>query len=291
MKTLSWAVLTAVLPLTCLPAGAQSSNSNNSNNEAIPSLPVGVLTANPTNVQAGTKTKLAWSIVYPSAVEDVATISPPGSIVLEEPLFVSVRPVGVGPTECRSSTDKGTINAEARLSVNGSSFVQLFYGTNDDVDPSTSLYIKRLGKGSTINFGGRFVKNGSWTPFYTTRSSNFQIIALVDGDAVPTTFDLNGSGKLASYLEPYINKSTGKISLSPLNLLILMELAETNHESVCYDYQDMVLMVTFSQNHPNNGHGNNLDGVDSSNPGQGSGGPNGQVDESFINGGVDDEIR
>jgi hypothetical protein len=36
----------------------------------------------------------------------------------------------------------------------------------------------------------------------------------------------------------------------------------------------------------NNGHGNNLDGVDSSNPGQGGGGPNGAVDPS---GGVDDE--
>ena len=36
----------------------------------------------------------------------------------------------------------------------------------------------------------------------------------------------------------------------------------------------------------NNGHGNNLDGVDSSNPGQGKGGPNGMVDPS---GDVDDE--
>ncbi len=36
----------------------------------------------------------------------------------------------------------------------------------------------------------------------------------------------------------------------------------------------------------NNGHGNNLDGVDSSNPGQGGGGPNGGVDPS---GDVDDE--
>src|SRR5690606_21116397 len=32
--------------------------------------------------------------------------------------------------------------------------------------------------------------------------------------------------------------------------------------------------------HQNNGHGNNADGVDSSNPGQGSGGPNGAVDPS-----------
>ncbi len=41
----------------------------------------------------------------------------------------------------------------------------------------------------------------------------------------------------------------------------------------------------------NNGHGNNLDGVDSSNPGQGKGGPNGAVDQSCDGSGacVDDE--
>jgi len=43
----------------------------------------------------------------------------------------------------------------------------------------------------------------------------------------------------------------------------------------------------------NNGHGNNADGVDSSNPGKGKGGPNGAVDESCDGTGdcVDDEIK
>ena len=43
--------------------------------------------------------------------------------------------------------------------------------------------------------------------------------------------------------------------------------------------------------HDNNGHGNNLDGVDSSNPSQGHGGPNGQTDLSCDGSGacVDDE--
>ena len=43
----------------------------------------------------------------------------------------------------------------------------------------------------------------------------------------------------------------------------------------------------------NNGHGNNEDGVDSSNKGQGSGGPNGGVDESCPEGGecIDDEMK
>lgn len=73
-----------------------------------------------------------------------------------------------------------------------------------------------------------------------------------------------------------------------MSVLILMELVEGDRSDPCFDLQDQVLLVTFSSKHPNNGHGNNLDGVDSSNPGQGRGGPNGQIDPS---GGVDDEIR
>jgi len=38
----------------------------------------------------------------------------------------------------------------------------------------------------------------------------------------------------------------------------------------------------------NNGHGNNADGVDSSNPGNGSGGPNGAID---LSNGIDDELK
>ena len=67
-----------------------------------------------------------------------------------------------------------------------------------------------------------------------------------------------------------------------------MELAQTDHNNGAYDYQDAALLVSFASKHPNNGHGNNLDGVDSSNPGKGSGGPNGAIDPS---GGVDDEAR
>lgn len=49
-----------------------------------------------------------------------------------------------------------------------------------------------------------------------------------------------------------------------------------------------VLGATFQQTKSNNGHGNNLDGVDSSNPGQGAGGPNGAIDASGL---VDDESK
>ena len=43
----------------------------------------------------------------------------------------------------------------------------------------------------------------------------------------------------------------------------------------------------------NNGHGNNLDGIDVSNPGQGAGGPNSELDTDYNNDGTyeDDESQ
>lgn len=255
---------------------------------AIPSVPVGSLLAFPTVVQTGTKPTLTWSILYPSTVSSVAQIRPPGTItVTENGIYVSVQIIGTEVTSGNPSQGAGPFPTEARMSVNGSAYDQLFYGTNTDVEPAYSLYIKKHDKGTTLDFGGRYVANGAWTPFYTTLSSNSQVVTLVNGATPPTYFPLYQSSNLASFLKPYLNGS-GKINIGPMSVIVLMELGQTNHSTTSFDYQDMILLVTFSTQHPNNGHGNNLDGVDSSNPGQGSGGPNGEVDPS---GGVDDERR
>jgi len=283
MKTSHRAATTAAVIAMCI----LTSNRALAATSTIPSVPIGTLSANPGAVLPSQKTNLIWEILYPSKVSDVAQISPPGTItVTKKNTYVSVQPIGTGITACDSTQGAAPLYADARMSVNGSAYQQLFYGTQADVNSAYSLYIKKLGVGDTINFAGRYVKNGAWSPLYTTLSSNFQVIALVNDDTLPTTFPLYKSSTLASYLRPYLDLSTGKIKIPALSVIILMELGQTNHSMTCFDYQDMVLLVTFSSKHPNNGHGNNLDGVDSSNPGQGQGGPNGMVDPS---GGVDDE--
>lgn len=292
MKHSHWtAVMAAAVALSSQigPASAQNGKGNGLPS-TIPAVPLAVFSANPSIVQTGTYPTLTWSITYPSKVSDVATITAPGVVTLNTPMYVSVRPVGVGVTQSGRGDDISTIHSEARISINGSSYQQLFYGTNTDVNPSTSLYIKKLTSGTTIDFGGRYVIGNEWTPFYTTKSSNMQVITLANGDTLPTSVDLAASGTLASYLKPYINYVNGQgiVNIGPMNVLVLMELAEKDHGNSRFDYQDVVLLVNFASKHPNNGHGNNLDGVDSSNPGKGSGGPNGEVDPS---GGVDDERR
>lgn len=285
MKTSPWAAASAAVLAMC----ALTSTSARAGEYVarIPASPAGVMSAYPTVVQTGTKPTLTWSILYPSKVSDVAVINPPGTIILTDNVFVSVQPVGSGLSECTTGKNGVSPPTDARMSVNGGSFFQLFYGTQDDVDSAYSLYIKKHQKNDTINFGGRYVEGSGWSPFYTTKNSNFQVIALVDGDTPPTHTKLHLNPNLKGYLKPYLDAS-GKVNVGPMSILILMELDQADHSSKCFDYQDQVLVVTLSAKHPNNGHGNNLDGVDVSNPGQGHGGPNGEIDPS---GDFDDEMK
>lgn len=253
----------------------------------IPSVPVGVISANPMVVQTGTKPTLSWDILYPSNVGNVVCIQPPGTLITCTSTYVTVQIVGTSVTTNGSCHSSITNYTEARVSLNGGNYQQLFYGTQEHVDPSKKLFVKKLKAGDTIDFGGRYVENNSWSPFYTTKSGNFQVVALVNGQTPPSSSLVGPSATVNSYLRPYLDAS-GKVKIGPMSVLILMELVQNDRSHPCYDLQDQVLLVTFSSKHPNNGHGNNLDGVDSSNPGRGSGGPNGAIDPS---GGVDDEIR
>jgi hypothetical protein len=265
-----------------------------------PLKPVGAMTAFPTIVQTGTKPTLTWNIMFPSKVgsangggsgngngngggaQNIAIVSPPGTIIPVEDVFVTVQIIGTGVTSCDGST--GTPPpTDLRMSVNGSSYFQLFFGTQAVVNPAHALYTKQVLKGQHINFGGRYVIGSGWSPFYTTRSSNLQVVSLVNGDPLPVSTQ---STALATYIKPYLD-AANKVKIGPLSVLVVMELAQTNRNSPCFDCQDQVALVTLSRKHPNHGHGNNLDGVDVSNPGQGGGGPNGRVDPS----GTDDDER
>lgn len=253
----------------------------------IPSIPVGILSAYPTVVQVGTNPTLNWNIMHPSNVSSQVTVQPPGTLIASTTCYVTVQIVGTSVSNNASCNSTTTLYSEARLSVNGGNYQQLFYGIQAHVDPSKNLYVKKLKAGDTIDFGGRYVNGNSWSPFFTTRSSNFQVVSLTNGQTPPTSSPLGASSPVNSFLQPYLDAS-GRVKIGPMSVLILMELKETDRSNSCFDLQDQVLLVTFSARHPNNGHGNNLDGVDVSNPGRGSGGPNGQIDPS---GGVDDEIR
>jgi hypothetical protein len=242
--------------------------------------PAGELSATPKIVQSGTYPTLNWKVTYPSNIGNVAIVNAQGEIFLKKDIYVGVSVIGTGITSDTPIQNKNDIYSEIRIREGNSNYQRLFYALNEDVTPQYSSYIKKLDRNSSFGFGARFVKDGEWTPFYTNNSGNHQVITLTHGQEIPVHQE-----NIAEFLKPYID-STNKVNIGPMSALMLFELGTTNHAHSAFDYQDAAILVKLSNKHQNNGHGNNLDGVDSSNPSNGNGGPNGTVDPS---GGVDDE--
>ncbi|MEP2777139.1 MAG: hypothetical protein ABJQ29_14810 [Luteolibacter sp.] len=266
--------------------GNSSSNGNGNGNSTttIPAVPGGWLTAYPTVVQTGTKPTLTWSITYPSTVESYVTVDESETVTTNDQLDVDIRVIGSGVTTggCAGS-NTNWVPGQALVSVSGGSFLSIFYGNNTDVNPNTLVWSKRVNKGTTFRFGGRYYLNGQWSTAYYGNSYDNNIRVLKNGEYPPTAYALNSSSNVKSFMQPYLD-ATGRIKIGPLDLIIMMELTQNdaNINDPCYNLQDMVLLMTCAPK-GNNGHGNNVDGVDSSNPGNSK-----PVDPS---GSVDDEKK
>jgi hypothetical protein len=166
------------------------------------------------------------------------------------------------------SSSYSFVPTQGQISYDGGSYTQIFYGTNNDVRPSLSVYSKtNIPKGKKFRFGGRYKYNNNWGPYFNSQSGTNNVRTLVNGDVPPTTYPLHTAPTLESFIKPYLDPG-GKVKIGPMDVIVFMEL--THYDSQIndqgYDLQDLVLLVTFKTKN-NNGHGNNVDGVDSSNPG------------------------
>ncbi len=292
MKTTSHlAAVKAVAFATCIlaanspcQAAKQPKGTSSGTTTLIPAVPGGWLTAFPTVVQTGTKPTLTWSITYPSSVVSYVTVNPSEVVTTLDQLDVDIRVIGSGVTTgAYAASNSNWVPAQALLSVNGGAFLSIFYGTNPQVNPNTLVWSKRVNSGTTFRFGGRYYANGAWSPAYYSNDTDNNIRVLKNGEFPPTAYALASSGGVKSYLQPYLD-GNGRIKIGPLDLIVMMELtkSDANISSPSYNLQDIVLLMTCRPK-SNNGHGNNIDGVDSSNPGNSK-----QVDPS---GTVDDERR
>jgi hypothetical protein len=235
-------------------------------------VPVGWLRVSHDLVRAGSNPTLSWDINYPSIVQDYVTITPPSTVNPKEDMIVEVRVLGAGVTVSTSSqAGFSFVPTEARLSYGGGSYERIFYGTNLDVNPTQVVYTRTVDKNKPLRFGGRYYHNRQWGPYFTSESGTRNVRALVNGDFPPTTYPLHTAPTVEQFIKPYLDPQ-GRLRIGPMDVIILMELTHTDSQDtqLGYDLQDMVLLVTFkseSVGKNNNGHGNNADGVDSSNPG------------------------
>lgn len=272
-----------------------------------PIIPVGSLSAFPTIVQAGTHPSLTWDITLPERVDDIVTIQAPGTLVPSRCLIMDVRVLGASVKRVFTNpqgkiTRWEWVPTEAKMNYNGQGYSQFFYNTHDKVNPNAVLKTIVVEKNSTINFGARYVlSSGAWSTWYSSTSSPYNVIALKNGDTPPTTTPMYQQPTIESFILPYLDDQ-GKISLGARDVIYLMELTHTDRNDAGFDLQDMALLITFydetvhngvssncegstggtapdntstgtggtttsGNGNGNNGHGNNVDGVDSSNPG------------------------
>lgn len=286
------AILSSALAASSLTLLAGNGNENTGegggNSQLSPPSPTGWLTAFPTVVQTGTKPTLTWSITYPSTVASYVNIVDTSSIVTTERVDVEIRVIGAGVTTGGSDgSNSNWVPTQAQIN-DGSGFTSIFYGTNPEVDPNEVVWAQTVNKGTELTFAGRYNSVDGWGPTHTSSSTTGNVRTLVDGEYPPLAFPLLESPTLKSFLAPYIG-GDGRVDIGPLDVIVMMELTQTdsNIGNPFYNLQDMVLLVT-CRPMGNNGHGNNIDGVDVSNPGRSHGGPNGQVDPS---GTIDDEKK
>lgn len=257
--------------------------------EQTPLIPVGSLSAFPTIVQAGTHPTLTWDIVLPEYVEDVVDIIDPGTIVPERNVVMDVRIIGASVKRVWTNSkgevvDWEWVPTQGKINYNGEGYEQIFYSTQEYVNPNEIVYSRTVEAGSHIDFGGRYAaSNNSWSTFYSSTNSSNNVHALQDGDTPPTTTPLYDQPTIESFILPYLDEN-GDIELGARDVIILMELTHTDTNHPGFDLQDLAILVTFSDVvveedgttvdgsdtdyvKNNNGHGNNADGVDSSNPG------------------------
>lgn len=269
-----------------------------------PAIPVGKLTVSATVVEPNVIPDLAWEITHPQSITDIVEIDEEEDIVTvgDKSLIVKVSMIGTGITSNRGKKQHESVS---EIKFGSGPWEHVFTGKGSAVDQSEILIERELAPDTQIYFRSRFVKYPEWRNNYSD-----EVQVLVNGDSPPSN---PSSGGVAISAEEYMKPYTidGKLSLGPLDLIYAAELTHTNTSHSGYDMQDSIVLVTFSEvetdlgttkgevkenvngGKSNNGHGNNADGVDVSNPGQGNGGPNGREDTDYNGDGIyeDDENK
>jgi type II secretory pathway component PulJ len=137
------------------------------------------------------------------------------------------------PTSASISLTGGTTVNQANVPSTGEY-------TYSNVSPNTTLNVTGTARGNSSSGGCR---NYSFST-NTSRNSGSQVLTLVNGDSVPLFAPFGGQRSLDTFLRPYIDSTTGKVTLESNQVIYLFELGTTNRNSAAYDMQDLVVLAT-----------------------------------------------
>lgn len=222
-------------------------------------IPNGTISSVNSMVQVGQKPTIVWNINFPPSIADVVTIdeiNPPKTKVA---LKADIRTIGQGVT---GLTDKGIVffqPTRGLVSLGGSDYKQIFFGTNSQVTPNISNLERLFGDGykgnilpanTTLQFGGDIWFGGKpvvYSTRYFTKDGTTNVRTLVAGDTPPVGLGRSNGPTLESFLEPFL--TAGKVNIGPMDMIVFMELTHKPSQSTDsgYDFQDLLLLVSFSE--------------------------------------------
>ncbi len=202
--------------------------------------PVGTLQVSPKTVQTGVHTNLSWDVEYPSAVLDIVDINDDDSITTKIETRLQLRVIGASWS---TRTTFYTVNAYARIS--GSSWRQVFYGKEYDINPLYLPINRIVSPGSRIDVAARgHLGRSNWTQWYWTLENHQNVVALVNGDPVPTIDKAHAIQEdVETYLANYVDDD-GNISIGPHDVIYLFDF--NSYGSSGFDLQDFVCLLTFT---------------------------------------------
>jgi len=204
-------------------------------------IPRGTLSVDRSLVRVGSHSQLAWQIEYPVGVTDVVDIIPPNIIKPKANLKMRTRVLGASFQQSTTIF----LPVEVMWSKNNASWSRVFYGRQTDVNPTKVVLETTVVKGDTLNFGGRGYRDKAWLPLYNTSVATPNLIMLKNGDMVPSTTPAFQQGLIESFLTPYLAADKKTVKIGKLDLILLLELGQTNPKVSGFDLQDLVMLVTF----------------------------------------------
>ncbi len=229
-------------------------------------IPTGKLNVDRSLVRVGSRSLLDWKIKYPVSAPELRKTQIRVRILGSS--FQEIKTNNGGgnnidgvdssnPSTMKKGTfdPSGTIDDEKKLgkavylpvevmwSINNSSWTRLFYGTQTDVNPSTLVLNSAVNPTDIISFGAHGYRNKAWLPFYSTTTPTQNVVVLKNGSTIPTIIQ---QSFIENTLKPYL-AADNKVKIGTRDLIILMELGQTNPIYADFNLQDLVILVTFEE--------------------------------------------
>jgi hypothetical protein len=139
------------------------------------------------------------------------------------------------------------VPVELTTTINETEY-DLFYGTEFDVTDDVIFSLEDIAEETTIDVEGTsFHPYYSWNTLFSngTAEDSQMIIALKNGDSVPELTPYEQQPLVDEMLEDYITPE-GVVTIGENDIIYLMELGTNNPANSAADFQDAVMLFTFT---------------------------------------------